>query len=369
MSAILNDQGVAVFMDDIYGNTPEEHEQQLQRALAVIDRAGLQLNKEKCLLRQNQLNYLGHVIDKEGIRPDPAKVEAITHLKKPQNISELQRMLGMIHYLGRYVPHLSDVIQSLSELLKRDVIWYWGPVQEEAFNNVKQVITEALVLAFYVTKPTVVSADASSYGLGGVFLQDHDGQLKPVAYCSRVLTDAEKRYAQIEKECLAAVWSCEKFARFLYGLESIVLQTDHKPLISLINANDLDSVPLRCQRLLLRMMRYNPEAQYVPGKQLVVADTLSRHPQPTISAEVSELVLEVESYENAVSDAWPISQPKMDSVKRETGLDYELQMVKKYVARYAANVPQALKSYYSARHHLSVFQDLVLYDDGITFIT
>ncbi|XP_060723274.1 uncharacterized protein K02A2.6-like [Tachysurus vachellii] len=373
MSAILNDEkGVAVFMDDIlvYGNTPEEHEQRLQRALKVIDRAGLQLNEDKCLLRQNQLKYLGHVIDKEGIRPDTAKVEAITRLEKPQNISELRRMLGMIHYLGRYVPHLSDVIRPLNELLKSDVIWYWGPAQEEAFHNVKQVITEAPVLAFYdVTKPTVVSADASSYGLGGVLLQDHDGQLKPVAYCSRVLTDAEKRYAQIEKECLAAVWSCERFSRFLYGLESFILQTDHKPLIPLINAKDLDSVPLRCQRLLLRMMRYNPEAQYVPGKQLVVADALSRHPQPAISAEVSELVQEVESYENAVSDAWPISQPKLDSVKKETGLDYELQMVKKYVAdgwpRYAANVPQTLKSYYSARHHLSVFQDLVLYDDRI----
>ncbi len=345
MSAILKDlEAVAVFMDDIlvYGNTPEEHEHRLHRALEAVDRAGLKLNTEKCLLRQGQLRYLGHVIDKEGICPDTTQIEAITHLEKPKNISELRRMLGMIHYLGRYVPHLSDVIRPLNELLKRDTVWYWGPVQEEAFNHVKRLITEAPVLAFYdVRKPTVVSADASSYGLGGVLLQDYGGELKPVAYCSRVLTDAEKRYAQIEKECLAAVWSCEHFSRFLYGLESFILQTDHKPLIPLINAKDLDSVPLRCQRLLLRMMRYNPVAQYVPGKQLVVADTLSRHPQPTISTEVSELVQEVETYENAVSDAWPISQTKMESVKRETELDFELQMVRKYVTdgwpRYAAN--------------------------------
>ncbi len=165
------------------------------------------------------------------------------------------------------------------------------------------------------------------------------------------------------------MWSCEKNSWFLYELDNFVLQTDHKPLVPLINAKDLDSVPLRCQRLLLQMMRYNPVTQYVPGKQLVVSDTLSRHPQPTISTEVYELVQEVETYENAVSDAWPISQTKMESVKRETELDFELQRVRKYVTdgwpRYADNVPQALKSYYSARHHMSVFQDLVLYDDRI----
>uniref|UniRef100_A0A9J8CHS5 Gypsy retrotransposon integrase-like protein 1 n=1 Tax=Cyprinus carpio carpio TaxID=630221 RepID=A0A9J8CHS5_CYPCA len=117
------------------------------------------------------------------------------------------------------------------------------------------------------------------------------------------------------------------------------------------------------------MMRYNPVAQYVPRKQLVVADTLSQHPQPTISSVFSELVQEVEAYENAVSGAWPISPTKLESVKSETEMDFELQKVRQYVTdgwpRYGANVPQALKSYYSARHHLSIFQDLVLYDDRI----
>jgi hypothetical protein len=205
MSVILKDlEGVAVFMDDIlvFSNSPEEHEQRLQKALEAIDRAGLMLNTEKCLLRQSQLRYLGHVIDKEGIRPDTAKIEAITHLEKPKNVSDLRRMLGMIHYLGRYVPHLSEVIRPLNELLKRDVVWYWGAVQEEAFENVKHLITKAPVLAFYdVTKPTVVSADASSYGLGGVLLQDHGGQLKPVAYCSRVLTGTPRSKKSVWRPC------------------------------------------------------------------------------------------------------------------------------------------------------------------------
>lgn len=83
-------------------------------------------------------------------------------------------------------------------------------------------------------------------GLGGVILQEHDGQLKPVSICSRTLSDAEQRYAQIEKQCLTAVWTCEKFSGYLCGLDSFTLQSDHNLLIPLINSKDLHSVPMRC---------------------------------------------------------------------------------------------------------------------------
>lgn len=359
-------EGVEAFMDDIlvYGSTMEEHDARLDKVFSRIESAGLKLNKEKCSLRQSQLRFLGHLIDHSGVRPDPDKVEAISQLPPPRNVQELKRVLGMVNYLGKYIPALATIGQPLYELLKMKNIWTWGPSQQSAFENIKSMLTTAPVLAFYdIEKPTTVSADASSYGLGAVLLQLHGEMWKPVAYCSRRLSEAETRYAQIEKECLASVWACEKFDKYLCGLDQFRLETDHRPLVPLVNSRSLDNVPLRCQRLLMRLMRYKPEAVYVPGKTLVVADALSRSPQPHTS-EQTDTHSDVECYIATVVQGIPASPSRMESIKTATANDNELQTVIRFIKdgwpEYKDKVPLNVRAYMKVKNELSETNGLVV---------
>ena len=210
------------------------------------------------------------------------------------------------------MPHLSSIMKPMTDLLKSDTAWVWVPPQEEALAKAKDLLCSAPALSYYNPKlPTTVSADASSFGLGAVLLQQHDGDWKPVAFCSRTLTPTEVNWAQIEKECLAAVWACEKFSRYLVGLPCFCLETDHKPLVPLLTTKNLGDAPVRCQRLLMRMMRFNPDFHYVPGKYLAIADALLRKPLPDQNADIT-LDEAVEAHVEAVMSGRPASKTKLD---------------------------------------------------------
>ena len=184
----------------------------------------------------------------------------------------------MINKLAKVWPILAQNTKSLRKLLVKSNDWMCGPLQIESFTQFKSLVTALSVLAhFDFNRTTVVFAVASSYGIGSVLLQKVDGKLHPVAFESRTLIPTEQRYVQIEKESFALIWACEKFRNDLIGTH-LVIQTDHKPLLSLFGSKDLDDLSPRIQRFGMRMMWYIYDVEYVPGKLLSTADLLSRIP-------------------------------------------------------------------------------------------
>ena len=319
--------GVLVYMDDVvvFGDDLT-HDERLQAVLGRIEASGLKLNKAKCEVRKGSVTLLGQKISRQGVEPDPDKLAAVRELQAPQNEQELRSLLGTINYLGKFVPQIQSKLKPLNDLLKKDVAWLWSHVQQNALDEVKQMLTGAPVLAFYdPTRETVVSADASSYGIGGCVLQRQtDSQLRPVAFCSRTLTPCEQRYAQIEKELLAAVWTCERMHMLLSGLPLFRLELDHKPLVPLINSKSLTDTPVRCQRLLMRLMRYNPDAVYVPGKQHVVPDYLSRHPCKATDNIASVLQNDVREYVCGVISSLSLTDHRLEEIQGHQQADDDI---------------------------------------------
>ena len=208
--------GVVCMMDDIlvHGRTKEEHDTHLTEVLQRLQGTGITLNKEKCEFSKTSIKFLGYVIDSDGIQPDPDKVKAILSVKNPQNVGDVRRFLGMVNQMNKFCPNLADITKPLRDLLIKDNLWTWGEPQHNAFAQAKQILTTSPVLCLFdVNLETVLSADASSHGLGAVLLQrQKQGDLRPVAYISRSMTPTEQRYAQIEKEALGFTWACERLS-------------------------------------------------------------------------------------------------------------------------------------------------------------
>ena len=173
-----------------------------------LQEVGLTLN-EKCEFSKDSIPVLGHIIDSSGIRPDPAKLDAIKRFPPPTNTTEFQRVHGMAIQLAKFMPDLASVTAPPCSLLRKDTEWSWTDQQEMAFQQVENLLLSPPVLTYYSTETETLATDASNAGLGAVLFQTQDDKSRrPVCYISRSLTDAERNYAVIEKEALAVTWAC-----------------------------------------------------------------------------------------------------------------------------------------------------------------
>lgn len=269
-------EGTESFIDDVvvWGSNKREHDTRLEKLLQRAKEIGMKFNKDKCKFGVNEIVYLGHVFDKHGMRPDKSKIKAIVEMPQPKDRKGLERFLGIINYLSKFIPNYSERVAVLRGLLKKDSVWIWGPEHTNAINRLKTLITDAPVLALYSNRtPIVLSVDASAEALGAVLLQSG----RPVEFASSTLTDTQRRYAQIEKEMLAIVFACERFRQYILRRCDVTVQSDHKPLEALFKKS-LSAVPARLQRMMLQIQCYDFKVVYTPGKFMYIADTLSRAP-------------------------------------------------------------------------------------------
>ena len=316
--------GVNTMMDDIvvWGSTQEEHDDRLRRVLEIAQRSNLKLNRDKCEFNVNHMTFIGDMIGQDGVKPDPKKVTAINNMARPACKSDVQRFLGMVNYQGKFIANLSGRSAPLRILLDKKTEWMWEDEQEKAWCELKNALMDQPVLRFYdSTKPTKISADASKNGLGAVLLQQHDQTWHPVAYASRAMLEAETRYAQIEKELLAITYGCERFHQYIYG-QVVEVETDHKPLVPLF-VKPLSDCPLRIQRLLLRVQRYDLKVSYTPGKFMYTADTLSRAVDP--EADQNQREEDIGIHVDSVIETLPVSSDRKKQFVQETKKDKQLQ--------------------------------------------
>ncbi|XP_023191398.1 uncharacterized protein LOC111608951 [Xiphophorus maculatus] len=279
MNYVVGDMpGCAVYLDDvvIYSDTWEQHMERIHDLFTRLSVAGLTINLAKCEFAKATVTYLGHVVGQGQVRPVAAKVQAVLNFPVPVTKKDLMRFLGLVSYYRCFCKNFSSVVAPLTNLLSKDAKFDWSPSCQHAFEQVKQLLCCAPVLAApRLSVPFQLHVDASYVGAGAVLTQiDDQGNCKPVSYFSKKFNKHQLNYSVIEKETLALILALQHFV-YLGGGAPIVVYTDHNPLTFLTT---LKCPNQRLVRWLLFLQSFSLDIRYIKGRDNVVADALSRAP-------------------------------------------------------------------------------------------
>ena len=279
MSIVLNgcNAFAIAYLDDIliFSETFDEHMLHLNTIFERLAQHGLKLKLKKCSFIQKSVNYLGFVIDQDGIKPDQKKVEAIRALPVPTCVKEVRSFVGMCSYYRRFIPNFSQIAEPIIDLTRKYAHFKWTDVHQTAFQFIKDSLTTVPLLVYPdPNKPYTLYTDASDTCIGACLTQSCDGEEQPIYYLSHKLSRSQCKWSTVEKEAYAIHFSLQKLDYYLHNAE-FVIKTDHKPLKYLLES------PMQNRKIqlwALSMAGYNCSIQYIEGTTNTCADLLSRHP-------------------------------------------------------------------------------------------
>ncbi|GBP61034.1 Retrovirus-related Pol polyprotein from transposon 297 [Eumeta japonica] len=229
------------------GAAQGDHPERAPRAASVPD------GSSSGIIRRGHTNYFGHIISKNGIKPNPAKVKAVQTFPVPKNSRDIKAFLGSTGYYRRFIPNFSEITKPLTSLLKKNVAFRWTEIQQESFEKCKRILINPPILQYpNFSKEFILTTDASIHAIGAILSQGEIGKDLPIAYASRTLNKAEFNYSTIERELLAIIWSVKHFRPYLFGRKFKIV-TDHKPLTWLFSVKDPGS---RLVRWRLKLEEY-----------------------------------------------------------------------------------------------------------------
>jgi hypothetical protein len=281
-------KSLVVYIDDIVvmSKTFQEHLQHLRQTLMRIRDANLTIKRAKCTFAVREIHCLGFIVNEKGYRPSPKNVESVRNLPTPKKLVDVQQFLGAAGYYRRMIKHYSNIVQPLTNLLKKGVKFEWTQEHQSAFEDIKQKLCSYPVLTHYQPGlPTIIHCDASGKVIAAILLQISNKIEHPIAYESRKLTPTEQKWTITELEMLALCFALSKFRKYIIGTPFTV-RTDHKALLWLRNFREELSPKLT--RMAIKISEFGDfKIEHRKGTLLKDADGLSRLParDPTSSDE------------------------------------------------------------------------------------
>lgn len=291
-----------VYMDDIiiFSTSLQEHISNLTQVFQKLRDSKLKIQLDKSeFLRQN-VEFLGHVITPNGIKPNPNKIKAIEKFPIPTTAKEIKSFLGLLGFYRKFIKDFAKITKPFTKCLKKGEKIVHNNEFLEAFDRCKNILSNQPLLQYPdFDKPFLLTTDASNFAIGAVLSQGPVGKDKPIAYASRTLNSAEQNYSTVEKELLSIVNFTKYFRPYLYGRKFTII-TDHKPLQWINNLKEPNS---RLMRWRLKLLEYDYDIVYRKGSENKVADALSRieiHP-----IENESIIGNTDSNENRITEDFP----------------------------------------------------------------